>query len=270
MVNTLQGIYQSAAGVQSSTGVDPAIIAAMARTEGPTGADASLISAGIQVAATTGRGASGASLGAGSSQVGQPSRFWAYQNGAEMSEAFSNYIKHQFPQAAPYLGNASAFFQAMEGTNYDVVYNNPAVGPSSGINWNAIKAYWQQKISDAASYVTQWGGGGGTTDTGPPSQVDPNAGAAAAVSGGEQLVAAASSAGTVNASATLVNTPWGPITLGGPAGTIMARLGSTGFWWAVGFFVLAGLLIAVGIYLTFQRQINQTVVAAGKAAAVAA
>jgi hypothetical protein len=270
VTNTLQGIYASAASVSGSTGVDPAIIAAMARTEGPTGADAGLISAGIQVAATSGRGSSGSSLGAGSSQIGQPSRFWAYQNGAEMSEAFANYIKHQFPSQAAYLGNASAFFQSMETTNYDVVYNNPAVGPSSGINWTAIKAYWQQKISDAASFVTQWGGGqqGNPTDTQTPNQVDPSTSAGAQLVQGQSDTAQA--AGTLTATAGLLNTPWGQITLGGPAGTILARLTSAGFWWAVGFFVLAGLLIAIGVYLTFQKQINQTVVTAGKAAAVAA
>lgn len=265
MVNTLQGIYQSAAGVQSSTGVDPAIIAAMARTEGPTGANAGLISAGIQVAATTGRGASGASLGAGSSQIGQPSRFWAYQNGAEMSEAFSNYIKQQFPQAAPYLGNAAAFFQAMEGTNYNVVYNNPSVGPASGIDWNAIKAYWQQKISDAASFVTQWGSGG-TTGTGPPSQVDPNA----ALSSGEQLVASSGAQAVATAGAEPhVITLIPGLTLPGGGGWAGVKI-HTGLLWSVGFFVLAGILVAVGIYLAFQRQINQTVTTVGRAATRAA
>jgi len=62
-----------------------------------------------------------------------------------------------------------------------------------------------------------------------------------------------------------------PSFLGSTAlGKIFARLASPGFWWSVGFFVLAGVLIVAGLLIYFHKQVEQVATRVGKAAAVAA
>lgn len=153
---SLGDIYSSAASVAQQTGVDPAIIAAIAKTEGPT-SGGSQLSLGITTGAPSGKGSSGGSLPSASSEAGQPPRFWSYSSGAEASQAFASYIKSVFPAAASALGDATSFFKAMIGTNYDVVYNIPG-NPSSGRNTAAETAYWNQHIASAQQIKGQYGG----------------------------------------------------------------------------------------------------------------
>jgi hypothetical protein len=110
---------------------------------------------------------------------------------------------------------------------------------------------WRQFLGQAQSAAQGVDATGGAVST-----VDP------VLAGGAQLVAGASTpAGSVDAPTVLGSTQ---------LGTIASRLSSPGFWWSVGFFVLAGVLIVVGLLVVFRREIEQATAQVGKAAAIAA
>ena len=80
-----------------------------------------------------------------------------------------------------------------------------------------------------------------------------------------------SSNGTIASGAALVSaqsdTTSAPSLLGSPdLGKIVSRLASPGFWWSVGFVILATLLIIAGLVIYFRRDIESTV---GRMAAAA-
>jgi len=161
----LQQIYQSAASVANQTGVDPAIVTALAQTEGPTGANAPLLSLGITTGAPSGKGSGGASLPSatpGAAAVGQPSAFWAYGSGAEASAALANYI-NQGPLSGlrGFLGNATAFFQNAINTNYYV----PMAGGQSKAS------YWNQKVQAAQQFTQQYSSLPGVLNPSPPADI---------------------------------------------------------------------------------------------------
>jgi len=154
---TLEEIYASAASVANQTGVDPAIITAIAQTEYSPNVAGQPTSLGITTGAPSGRGTSGGTAGSAAPEYCQPSRFWSYASGAEASQAFANYIHEVFPAQFPNLGNATAFLQSMKGTNYDVVYNVKG-NPASGRNTAAENRYWDEHIAAAQNFLAQFGG----------------------------------------------------------------------------------------------------------------
>lgn len=120
---------------------------------------------------------------------------------------------------------------------------------------------WRQFLAQATSAAVGIDGSGGvqgdgTGGDGPVSTVDPSLASGAAL-----VTAQSDPAGTFNAS---------PILGSQALGTIVGRLGSPGFWWSVGFVMLAGLLIVVGLLVYFHKQVEQAAGELGKAAAVAA
>lgn len=148
---TLAQIYASANSVYDQTGVDPAIVTALAQTEWGNNVAGSVTSLGIQVPAIFGRGSSGGQVAVSNPSPGQPSAFWTYNTGAEAAAALKAYIQHQFPNAAPFLGNADAFFTAMESTNYYVPRGAGSGDPS-------VIQYWQSHISMAHQANINYGG----------------------------------------------------------------------------------------------------------------
>ncbi len=110
---------------------------------------------------------------------------------------------------------------------------------------------WRQFLPQAQAAA-------GGADTGPIDQpvttVDPT------LASGATLVTAAS-AGSSSAPSFLGNQS---------LGKIFARLASPGFWWSVGFVVLAIVLVLAGLLIYFHKQVEQTVTKVGEAAAVAA
>jgi len=69
--------------------------------------------------------------------------------------------------------------------------------------------------------------------------------------------AVASSAALVTAQSETSDTSSAPSFLGSTAaGKIVSRIASPGFWWSVGFVVLAGLLIIVGLVVYFHKDIE--------------
>jgi hypothetical protein len=258
---TLQTIYQQAASVEGQTGVDPAIITALAQTEWGSNYAGQPTSLGIGTASSHGAGSGSAG---GNGEAGQPSGFWTYQTGAEAASAFKDYISYQFPQAAQYLGNATQFFQAMEGTNYDVVYNVKGQ-PSSGRNTAAENAYWQQHINSAIGFAQQFGGQV-ASDVG--TQISDSSGGSLAVGGGTGSEGNSSATSTGNGTVTVggVTVSLGsqgsldaPSFLGSTAlGEILARLTSKGFWWSAGFLLVAGVLFLIGMIVLFRKDIERT------------
>jgi hypothetical protein len=76
-----------------------------------------------------------------------------------------------------------------------------------------------------------------------------------------QLVSGQSQAGSTGA----------PSLFGNEAlGKIVSRVASPGFWWSVGFFILAGVLILIGLLIYFRKDVEQAAGTVARGAAEAA
>src|SRR5215472_911200 len=99
--------------------------------------------------------------------------------------------------------------------------------------------------------------------------------AGSGITSGDDSGATSDATGTIASSAALVtaqsdpshDTSSAPSFLGSSAaGKIVSRVASPGFWWSVGFFVLAGLLIIAGNFIYFRKDIAQAATAVGRTA----
>lgn len=159
MATTAQQLYSEAASVRGQTGVDPAIIATIAQTESSLSL-APPFTLGITTAATRGgSGTSGGSLRSPNTYGGtQPAAFWSYQNGAEASRAFGDYIRAYQPSLAPLLSNARQFFNPsgpIATSNYYVPTNVEAAQHGSAIKATFdYYAHWLQIASAFPSDVS--------------------------------------------------------------------------------------------------------------------
>jgi len=163
--------YQSAASVQSQTGIDPVIVATILTTEGPHSAPYSL---GITTLAPGGRGLSGGSLGNSGGTFGgtQPANFWSYQSGAEASMALASYLRTGPPgiQAlAPFANDWRKFFAAgpqIFANGLQGNYYVPTAGEASahGGMQGAVNYYWGQLWGGIAQNIA---GASGTFDPSP-------------------------------------------------------------------------------------------------------
>ena len=173
---------------------------------------------------------------------------WQIYDGAYPSQARAAQLSDPLTNAKA----AYAKWAASQGTSCGgwwpwATYNE---GPCAARQEAGRVNTWRQFLAPAQSASLGVDGTGGAVST-----VDPS------LAGGAQLVAAQSTpAGGLDAS---------PILGSQALGTLAARVASPGFWWATAFFVLAGVLILVGLLVVFRQQVEQAATQVGRVAATA-
>jgi len=238
-VGDTAGLITAVNDLAPQYGIDPAAALAIARQEGWSGGigDNGMAYGPWQDWFTNFQGR-GPWYGAGANN--QQVQQWAWST-AGIQEALSEMAAQQGVKGTTGTAAISAI-----ATNFE--------RPSTNYNGRNLL---QEEINNAEAIYNQFtnGGSGPTGAVSQGSSSDPIAGGVALIQGESQ------SAGSTTAQ---------PILGSQALGTIVSRLGSKGFWWSAGFFILAALLIIVGLLVYFHKQVGDAIQTVGRDATVAA